>query len=109
MAGPDLARRTSRTGTDPNAVEIERDDLGLGGDTGHRDRGGIWEAQDACSVYHGFRGRHGNLRFQPRTQRTDTFIRCNVRNGLPRRSGEAGNSRNVLRSGTASVLLAAAT
>src|SRR5258705_13209652 len=31
VARPDLARRTGRTGTDHDAIEIERDDLGLGG------------------------------------------------------------------------------
>src|SRR5712671_8211095 len=36
MAGPDLARRTGRTGTDHDTIEIERDDLGLGGDARHR-------------------------------------------------------------------------
>ena len=45
MARADLARRAGGSGADHDAIEIEGDDLGLGGDTRHRDRRGVGQSR----------------------------------------------------------------
>ena len=108
MARPDLARRAGRAGADHHAVEIERDDLRLGGDAGQGERGRVGQARRGGAD-------HQRLRHRASAAVSSAIAqparRGRIRRGRPGGlggGGETGDAGQVLGAGAAAALLPAA-
>src|SRR4029077_20161801 len=74
MARTDLARRAGGSGADHDAVEIEGDDLGLGGGTRHRDCRGRGESRCRGTENHRVGRYRSDTRLQTVAQLADAVV-----------------------------------